>query len=103
MCCSALILIKAVTYIEAIWKTYCCGDTRPNGVTEDHIVLVVWIFSLLQEVMMACIVGMFIDPAASFHLDRTAMVEVGLQMWLVCGGFTGAAFEVIVLRERDLQ
>ena len=99
-----LILIQAVTYTETIWKTYCCDDTRVSGVIEAHPVLVVRIFSLPQEVLMAYVAGMFIDhPAASFHLDRVAVVKVGTQVWLVCGGFTGAALKVSVIKESDLQ
>lgn len=91
--------------METIWKTYCCNDTiRTNGVIEAHPVLVVRIFSLPQEVLMAYVVGMLADhPAASFHLNRVAAVEVGTQVWLVCGGFTGAALKVSVLKESDLQ
>ena len=70
-----------MTYIKTIWKTYCCDDTvKCNAVTEAHPALVVRIFSLPQEVLMPYVVGMFTEhPAASFHLDRVAVFEVGTQ------------------------
>lgn len=89
--------------METIWKTYCCDDVRPNGVIEAHPVLVVRIFSLPQAVLMAYVAGTFIDPVASFQLGRVAAVEVGTQVWLVCGGFTEADLKVSVLKESDLQ
>lgn len=78
--------------------------TRADGVIVAHPVLVVWILSPGQNILVAIVVWFLIQhPAATLHLNGVAAVEVGVHVSAV--GFTlmGAALEISVLVENDLN
>lgn len=50
-----------------------------HAVVESHPALVVWIFALPQEVLVAHVVGSLIDhPVTTVHSDGVAATKVGM-------------------------
>ena len=75
-----------------------------DRVAEAHPLLVVWVVSAPQEVLVALEVGALIEhPAAAVHADGVAAAEVRLQVGAVAAALVAEALEAPVLVEGDLQ
>lgn len=77
---------------------------RPDAVTEAHPLLVVWVLSLVQDVLVALVVGTLVqDPAPTLHPDGVAAAEVAVQVWAVAAAFMAVALEILLLVEHNLK
>lgn len=66
--------------------------------------LVIWIISPPHQHLMAHEVGLLIDhEEATLHPAGVAPAQIGSELRAVTAGFIGAALEVPVLVEDDLQ
>lgn len=84
------------------------GDhaTGPDAVahTHSHQALVVWILAPPHQHLMSQEVGLLVDhEEAALHPAGVTPAQVGGELWAVTAGFIGAALEVPVLIEYDLQ
>jgi len=62
------------------------------------------VFPGAQDVLVARVVGMLVQhPAAALHLDGVATAEVGAQVGSVGAALMAAAFEVLILKECNLD
>lgn len=82
------------------------GDevTGADTVVDTHPVMEVRVVSLPQVVLVAIVVGFFIDHiAATLHPDGVAVVQKAHQVWTVSAALKMAPREVLVLIEDDLD
>lgn len=85
--------------------THCWNHaTGADTGAEAHPPLIVRVLSLLHEVLVAHVVGSFVDhEAAIVHPDGVAAAEVGVKVRAVVAALVAATLEVFVLVEDDLE
>ena len=75
-----------------------------DGVIEAVPALVVGVLPSHEDVLVAHVVGSFIDhPGAAIHPDGVTAADVGAELGTVTAAFIVMTLEVLVLIEVDLQ
>ena len=76
---------------------------RRDAVIEAHPLLLVGVLPRAQDVLVAHVVGPFVQhPAAALHPDGATAAEEGVQVRAVAATLIALALEVPVLKEYDL-
>ena len=79
------------------------GATRLDVVIEAHPLLLIRVLPWAQDVLVAHVVGPFVQhPAAALHPDGAAAAEEGAQVRAVAAALIALTLEVPVLKEYDL-
>lgn len=95
---------------KQIISTFTClthvsyNPAGPDAVIVPHPALVIRVVPLGQNVLVAQVVGPFIqNPGPTFYADRVAVAEVSVELRTVTVTLIVAALEVFVFIKHDLE